>query len=379
MPLRLNIFDSIAEISATAWNHLLVDDNPLLKHAFLLAMENAGCVGAKFGWLPRHMALYQDDELIAAVPLYEKHNSYGEFVFDQSWAQAWERSGLAYYPKLVSAVPYTPAQGARLLARPEHQQQAWPVLMQAMTQLCEELEGSGVHVLFPRQQEQDFLQQEWVARHDCQFHWHNQNYASFDDFLARLTAKKRKNIRQERRKVEQAGITFRRVNGHTASERDLDLAADFYRCTFEDKYGVPTFNRAFFAEIANTMPDNLLLVFADKGEEAIAASIMYCGSDVLYGRHWGCSEFIEQLHFETCYYQGIEFCIENNIALFEPGAQGEHKIARGFLPTKTYSSHWIRDAGFRDAVKSFCTQELRSVDHYIEQLQSSTPYRQETP
>lgn len=360
------------------WNALVIDNNPLLRHELLEAMEICECVGEKFGWFPRHIAVYDGSELAAAMPLYEKHNSYGEFVFDQSWAEAWERAGRHYFPKLVSAVPYTPAQGQRLLVQQGRESEFFPILQQTAVQLCQQIGYSGVHVLFPMSNEQHFLQQQWFARYDCQFHWHNQGYANFDDFLAALKSKKRKNIRQERRRVFDTGVEFRVLDGHTATAADLEKFAEFYDLTFEEKWGVATFNLAFFTMIAEKLPDNLVLVLADHEGETVAGALMYRSDTTLYGRHWGCTRYLEQLHFETCYYQGIEFCIRHGLKLFEPGAQGEHKVARGFVPTLTSSSHWIASEEFGPSIKAFCEREKRSILHYIGQVKESIPYR-ETP
>ena len=375
--LKVEIHPRIDEIPAEAWNALAGETSPFSRHAFLAAMERHGCVGETFGWLPCHLAVWQGARLIGALPLYEKLNSYGEFVFDQAWADAYRRLGMAYFPKLVSAIPYTPAVGPRLLAAPGREAEVAELAMTAARRLAEARGASGVHCLFPRQLEHArFEGAGWMSRHDCQFHWENRGYRDFDDFLAALSAKKRKNIRQERRKVREAGVTLRRLDGHTASEADWRAFARFYDRTFETKWGMATFNLGFFMEVAERMPDRVLLVLADRAAgECVAGALMYRGADTLYGRHWGCVEEIDSLHFEACYYQGIDYCIEQGLKRFEPGAQGEHKIARGFLPTLTRSAHWLTDERLRPAVADFCERERAAVADYMAGLAASSPYR----
>jgi len=376
--LDVKIHDRIDEIPAQDWNSLVGDNHPFLKHEFLHAMEANACVGVNFGWLPRHITVLEDGKIIGAMPLYEKHNSYGEFVFDNAWADAYERSGLRYFPKLVSAIPYTPATGQRLLTTPERFNEVAAVLTQTALQLGQKSNASSLHFLFPRPDEIDYLEsQRYMIRHDCQFHWHNQHYTSFDEFLCTLTNKKRKNIRQERRKVQDAGIVLRQLDGYSASEQDWETWAEFYKNTFDKKWGIATFNLGFFRDIAVTMPDQILLVLADYRGETVAGSLMYRSNIALYGRHWGCSEKHDSLHFEACYYQGIEYCIAEGLQLFEPGAQGEHKLARGFLPTLTRSAHWLLDETFKVPIENFVIHEQQAVQAYIAQCQASSPYKKE--
>jgi predicted N-acyltransferase len=376
--LKIRVHERIDQIAAAAWNRLLRDNNPFLRHEFLLALERHNCVGEKFGWLPRHIAVYDGRELIGAMPLYEKENSYGEFVFDHAWADAYRHAGLNYFPKLVSAIPYTPATGQRLLARPDRAAEVWPLLLSTALELSRQTGASGFHCLFPAWEEQDFLEGNGlISRHDCQFHWQNRGYADFDAFLGQLTARKRKKIRHERRKVERSGVVLRRLDGHTASERDWQHFSRFYNHTFAEKWGIATFNYPFFLDVARQLPDQVLLVLADRDGECIAGSLMYHSDTTLYGRHWGSVEQVDSLHFEACYYQGIEFCIEHGLKLFEPGAQGEHKIARGFLPVLTRSSHWLVDEHFRGPVAAFARHERKAIADYMRQLEQSDPYRKE--
>lgn len=376
LPLQVRIHSSLDEIPAADWNGLVRGGSPFLRHEFLHAMERHGCVGERFGWLPRHVTLWQGGRLVAAMPLYEKHNGYGEFVFDHAWADAWRRAGLRYYPKLVSAIPYTPATGQRLLAVAGRERELWPVLLQTARELTEATGASGAHWLFPEPAEQDFLQRQgWMARYDCQFHWTNRGYRDFDHFLAALTAKKRKNIRRERRRVRDAGVRLRRLDGHTATVEDWQAFARFYGLLFEEKWGMATFNLRFFREVADKLPDQVLLVLAERCGETIAGALMYRSDDRLYGRHWGAAEAVDCLHFEACFYQGIEYCIEQGIRVFEPGAQGEHKLARGFLPVRTCSSHWLAEPAFREPVARFCAHERSAVNDYIGQMRAASPYR----
>lgn len=377
--MKIVIHTCIADIPAESWNALVQDNNPFLRHEFLFALEQHQCVSQAFGWLPRHIALYEDDCLVAAMPLYEKYNSYGEFVFDHAWADAYRQAGLDYFPKLVSSIPYTPASGQRLLVQPERFSQLAPVLLKTALELAEQQSYSGLHLLFPIEEQQDWLQQQGLfARHDCQFHWHNQNYQCFDDFLATLTAKKRKNIRQERKRVEKSGVQLRVLSGVTATETDWDHFALFYVKTFEEKWGTPTLNAGFFKQVAQALPEQIVLVLADKKDQCIAGSLMFCSDTTLYGRHWGCTEYIDKLHFEACYYQGIEYCIRHQLRIFEPGAQGEHKVARGFVPTLTRSSHWLVANPFQQAIERYAQHEQAAIADYMQSCRQHLPYKDVT-
>jgi len=370
------IHNSIAEINAAEWNRLIRDNNPCLRHEFLLAMEQNECVGERMGWFPRHLSVRAGAELKGAMPLYEKTNGYGEFVFDRAWEDAYLRSGRAYYPKLVSAVPYTPATGQRLLCLRDESGVKTGLLKFAL-ELALQSQMSGLHLLFPDHLDHQFLlQQGLMSRHDCQFQWFNRDYQNFDHFLSHLTRKRRKNIRQERRKVKDAGIIIRRLHGDETTERDWQHFEHFYRRLFDRKWGMPTFNLPFFQQIAEQMPKQVLLVLADHGGQCVAGALMYVGDSTLYGRHWGCEGYFDSLHFELCYYQGIEYCIDNGLKLFEPGAQGEHKVPRGFEPVRTCSNHWIADEAFVQPISDFCEQEKRAIADYILQVKESSPYQE---
>lgn len=374
--IRIEIHDQIIDISADQWNRLVIDNQPFLRHEFLAALEIHQCVGDQFGWLPRHIAIYRHNHLVGAMPLYEKYNSYGEFVFDHAWADAYQRSGLSYFPKLVSSIPYTPATGSRLLSLPGEESWVFPALLQTALKLAQELKASSFHCLFPFSKELDWLaSQDLLSRHDCQFHWRNRGYQCFDDFLQQLNNRKRKKIKQERRRVVEAGVKLKVLNGHSATSEQWALFADFYRLTFEEKWGIPTLNYGFFQAVAQALPDQVVLVLAELDGQTIAGALMFCSDNVLYGRHWGCSEQVDFLHFEACYYQGIEFAIKHGLQVFEPGAQGEHKVARGFVPTLTRSSHWLADSRYKVAIEQFCQREHRAVIDYMEQVDASNPYK----
>lgn len=381
---------------------MLQDNNPFMRHEFLAALENHGCVGPEFGWIPCHIGVYEDDKLCAAMPLYQKFNSYGEFVFDHAWADAYKQSGIPYFPKLVSAAPYTPATGQRMLSNnPDQPETHYEILMQTVAQFAVDNKISSYHCLFPRADQLDWLAKlslngsDVLLRHDVQFHWNNQGYNDFEDFLGKLTAKKRKNIRQERKRMQQSGAKLRLLDGHTATAQDWKDFAYFYKTTFEEKWSTPTLNAGFFQEVAEKMPDQVFLVMADlpadsilqdvsdlevsnddeQQDECIAGSLMFRSDTRLYGRHWGCTHQIDKLHFEACYYQGIEYCIRNNLQVFEPGAQGEHKIARGFIPTETRSAHWLNNSPYQDAIAQYVEHERVAIVEYRDQLKS--PYQKD--
>ena len=364
----------MAELPADAWN-ALAGDSPFVQHAFLHALETTECVGAHIGWEPVHLALFRGDRLEAAMPLYVKHHSWGEFVFDWAWADAYRRHGLAYYPKLVCCVPFSPVPGPRLLARNDADRTA---LIQAALKLTQELGFSSFHILFPTEPDHAALNaMPLLHRSGFQFHWNNAGYAGFDDFLAAMTHDKRKKIRQERKKLNTLGVTFRWVEGAASTDADWD---HFYRCyadTYARHRSEPHLNRAFFANLRETMPDNLLLIIADKDGEPVACSFCIKDGQRLYGRHWGTLEYVPGLHFETCYQQGIEYAIAKGLSVFEGGAQGEHKLSRGLVPTATHSWHWLENAEFREAVDRFLERETDAITHYMDELEG--PFRREPP
>ncbi len=376
--MRIVTHTSLEEIPPADWNALSGGRDPFLRHEFLVALERHGCVGERFGWLPRHIAAYDDTGvLIGAVPLYLKDNSYGEFVFDWAWADAYARNGIDYYPKLVSAIPYTPATGSRLLiavgadgAAVSH------ALIDATLELARELDVSSLHWLFTPSEQTELLESHGLMRRTgCQFHWHNHGYRDFNDFLDTFSSAKRKKVKQERRHVSDAGIALEVLHGNAMSESQWHILHGFYCSTFERKSGMPTLTLPFFLEISRTMGESLVLVMARHHGEYVAGAICLRGTDTLYGRHWGCSADYNSLHFEACYYQGIDYCIQQGLRLFEPGAQGEHKISRGFMPTPTWSAHWIAHEGFRDILARYTAQETAHTLEYINELAQHAPYK----
>jgi predicted N-acyltransferase len=374
--LKATVHDSIAEIDSDAWNALVGPDYPFLRHEFLKLAETTGSVSPNAGWTPRHLAVYEGSSLRAAMPLYEKNHSWGEFVFDWAWAQAYQRAGLEYYPKLVAAAPYTPAPSTRLLRAQPGDDEAAAVLLKSATGLALETGCSSVHVLFPTPEEVPVLERHGLlVRKDCQFHWHNRGYRDFDEFLATFTSAKRKKARRDRRRVAEAGIRFRRLRGHDMSADDWSVVYGLIARTFMLRGSLPYFNQAFFEEIGRRLHGNILVILAEKEGRPIAAAIFYESDRTLYGRYWGSDGHYDALHFETCYYQGIDYCIETGKALFEPGTQGEHKIARGFSPVTTWSAHWLAHPEFAGAIERYLDEEGRHVERYMDIVDAHTPYK----
>lgn len=375
--MRIDIIEKLSSIALPAWNLLAGDDNPFLQHQFLTALERNHCL-EEYGWYPQHICLFEDDKLIAAMPMYIKDNSYGELVFDWSWADAYHRHGLPYYPKLVTAIPYTPATGPRLLVHPEYDYTTHASqLVQAAVEYAQNHSMSSLHWLFTDTRDTELLKQSgMMLRLGCQFHWQNHAYTSFEHYLDQFSSQKRKQIRRERKRVREQGIEIEIRHGHDMDEKLWDIYHKFYRDTFERKSGMPTLSLAFFTEIGQTMADNIVLILAKHQERYVASAFNLAGKTTLYGRHWGCDGHYDNLHFEACYYQGLEYCINERLSHFEPGAQGEHKISRGFLPTATWSAHWIANPEFSSAIKQFCEREQIGMQHYIDSLQSHSPFKQ---
>jgi predicted N-acyltransferase len=375
--MQVDVHDSINRIDARDWNRLAGNDYPFLKHEFLAAAENSGCVSPDTGWTPRHLALRATDGKIRAVmPLYEKSHSWGEFVFDWSWAQAYQNAGIDYYPKLISAVPFTPAPSTRVLLGGRNDPDLAMQMLDSAIQLADDTDCSSFHVLFPAANELPVLRDSALQiRKDCQFHWHNQGYRDFDDFLDRFSSAKRKKVKRERRRVAEDGITFRCLHGE---EADRALWNDVYQLisvTFLRRGSMPYFDLDFFIDVSKNLPGTILLVLAERNKSLIAAAIFFESDAVLYGRYWGADAHYNSLHFETCYYQGIEYCIANNKKIFEPGTQGEHKISRGFVPTTTWSAHWLARPEFYSAIRSYLREEGRHIDRYMDAAGNHSPYR----
>jgi len=380
---RTGILSSPAEVPADEWNALLARDaqpTPFLRHEFLDALHVARCAVDDTGWSPHFVTLTDErtGRLAAAAPVYAKQHSYGEYVFDWAWADAYQRNDLPYYPKLLCAVPFTPVQGTRLLAADDDARRR---LAATLLAFAEQSDVSSLHVLFPTGDEAALLESMgMMLREGVQFHWINDGYRHFDDFLGTLEQKKRKNIRAERRKVHEAGVTFRRLTGDRITDADWRFFSRCYRQTYREHYSSPYLNLDFFRTIGATMPENLLLVIAEAGGQPIASALAVYrrgenGGGTLYGRYWGAVEHVPCLHFETAYYQLLEFCIEAGLDTFEGGAQGEHKLARGFLPTVTHSAHWLAHPAFSDAVARFLERETEHIHAYVDELREHDPFR----
>ncbi len=372
--LELYFHTSISGIKAEEWNQLAGSSNPFVSYEFLAALENHQCVGEEFGWFPYHLSVRNSHQvLVGACPLYIKTNSYGEFVFDWSWASAYERAGLNYYPKMICSSPYNPVTGPRLLA---DRLEIKTVMIEQIIKVADKLNMSGMHWLFTNEQDTQLCRSKGLQlRLGCQYHWQNHDYANFDEFLATFISRKRKKVKRERRIVAEQHIHNEIIHGNEASEYQINLAHQYYVSTFDRKSGLPTLSADFFQEICQTMGDKIVFIFAKLDKDYVACAIALRSDVALYGRFWGCEQELHSLHFETCFYQGIDYCIQNKLQTFEPGAQGEHKITRGFLPTKTWSAHWIKDSQFKDAIYTFCQREQQAMHEQCDELLSLSPYR----
>ena len=370
------VVGDLATIGETTWNALVEASshgNPFLRYEFLHALHATGCAAPRSGWEMQYLTLWRGEELAGAVPLYRKHHSYGEYVFDWAWASAYQQHGVEYYPKWLAAVPFTPVPGARLLA-PDSGTRV--VLADALLSHARESGLSSLHVLFaPSDEIEPLANAGMLTRRAVQFHWLNRQYSSFDDYLASLAQPKRKKIRAEKRKVSAEGIGFERKVGGDIDEADWDVFMRCYATTYAAHYSTPYLNRRFFLQIAKAMPDNLLMVTALRDRRPIAAALALFDDERLYGRYWGAIEYVACLHFETSYYQMIEFAIERNLKVFEGGAQGEHKLARGFEPVTTYSSHWLAHPAFADAVERYLQRESGGIEAYVDELNERSALR----
>ncbi len=377
---HLEIVDCLSDISAGEWNTLLpADAGPFLRHEFLSALEETGCVGGNTGWQVAHLLLKNQSALAGAMPLYLKQHSYGEFVFDWSWAQAYEQQGMQYFPKALCAIPFTPVQGSRILSAPSLDINfVQSKVSEGLKTLIDQNNLSSAHVLFPQTYElESFKKEGFMLRDSVQFHWHNQDFQSFEHFLKILTMKRRKNIRREREQVTREHISFKHIPGNTATDQDWEF---FYRCyenTYLEHRSNPYLSEAFFKLWAKRMPENLHLIIAQRDQNPIAASLLVVDpiTSKAYGRYWGAIEYVPCLHFETAYYQAIEYCIGHQIHTFEGGAQGEHKMARGFLPTTIQSAHYIADPQFSKAVKHFLDREHQGIGAYVDELAEHSPLK----
>lgn len=378
--ISVQVVTRIADIAAADWDACAGGDNPFVSHAFLNALETSGSVSSETGWLPQHLVVADESGGVAAcMPMYLKNHSYGEYIFDWGWADAYERAGGKYYPKLQSAAPFTPAMGPRLLIRPDAGDKYFDILTAGMIQLARKHDVSSLHVTFPTEDQWHRLGEAgFLKRTSKQFHWENKGYDSFDQFLSALNSRKRKAIKKERRQVDEQGVTLRRLTGDDLKESHWDIFYGYYTNTIDRKWGRPYLTREFFSLLGETMNDIALLIIAESDGEPVAGALNLIGADTLFGRNWGCSDHFKFLHFEACYYQAIEFAIENKLRWVEAGAQGPHKIQRGYLPREVYSVHWIEDANFRHAVSQFINQERLDVDYEINGLLDYSPYKKDT-
>lgn len=375
----LEFISSVEQVGNAIWTDICGTDYPFLRYPFLKALESSGCVDADSAWQTHHAIIKNGGRVAAILPLYRKYDSYGEYVFDWAWADAYSRHGFNYYPKLVSAIPYTPATGPRLCAAPDvDKQAAWSFFLDGIKQELARLNGSSWHCLFPREDESHQLQELGVShRLGCQYHWINGGYSDFDDFLSTFSSRKRKNLNKERRRVAEQGIALSRKRGDEVSEEEWRQFYVFYQLTYFKRSGRQGYlNEKFFRTLAAEMPEQIIMVQARHQETLVGAALFFEGGDTLYGRYWGCQEEFDFLHFEACYYQGIEYAIQQGLKRFDPGAQGEHKIQRGFTPLLTWSNHWLALEPFRDAVDRFLEQERPALREYLEDAKTLLPFKQ---
>lgn len=372
--IEIAVVQSLADVDPLQWNRL-TQRNPFVSHEFLSVLHETGCASRRTGWLPHYLLLTDQGRLTGAMPLYLKNHSRGEYVFDHAWAEAFERHGLSYYPKLLSAVPFSPIAGPRLLAQNAADRQ---LLARAAIQLTRELQVSSLHVLFPEPDDVEALRAAgYLLREGVQFHWTNAGYTSFEAFLATMNHDKRKKVRQDRRRVNEAGVVFRHVRGSAITPADLTFFYQCYAGTYANHWSSPYLTPEFFESLATRLPDSLLLIIAEQAGAPMACALNIVGDGVMYGRYWGCTHFVSGLHFETCYLQSIDYCITHGIGKFEGGAQGEHKMSRGLLPTPTWSAHWVADARFSEAIADFLERETRGMGRYLDELESHSPFKAE--
>lgn len=374
MSLRIRVADSLSGVDAIAWD-ALARGHPFSSHAYLSALVDTGCASARTGWQPQFLILEREGALAGAMPLFVKSHSRGEYVFDWAWADAYQRHGLEYYPKLVCAVPFTPVAGPRILAGTDADQAA---LVAAALEAAREF--SSLHVLFPRDEEAQAMQAcGLLLRRTVQFHWQNEGYADFEAFLARMNHQRRKNIRQERRRVREAGVDFEALRGESIGERDW---AFFHRCyanTYSAHHSRPYLSLDFFLRVGATLARHIVLFIARRAGQPIAASLCFVADGTMYGRYWGAIEHVPLLHFEACYYRPIEFAIAEGLATFEGGAQGEHKLFRGLLPVESRSAHWLAHPRFFSAVEDFLDREAKGISRYVDELNEHSPFKDATP
>jgi uncharacterized protein len=378
--LSAAIHSTTASIEAKLWNRLVpqtngITDNPFLEHGFFLALENSGSAVPETGWLPQHIILYRGEEPVGLMPLFLKSHSQGEYVFDHAWADAIERAGGHYYPKFQSAIPFTPASAPKLLV-PSDDPIIKTALLDTTEQLALKLNASSVHATFVGETEAKLaLSKGWLVRHDTQFHWHNLGFSSFEEFLDTLSSRKRKNLRKERQKALSGGLKVKWLAGEEITESHWDAFFEFYQDTGARKWGQPYLTREFFSELSTNMAKNIVLMMVEDGGKYIAGALNFLGKDTIYGRYWGCTRQVPFLHFELCYYQAIDYAIAHKFNTVEAGAQGEHKLARGYTPTLTRSIHWLENSGLRRAVADYLEHERQAVSQNRELLGAHTPFK----
>jgi len=377
MTIDVSIIGAINEVTADEWNQLVDSDNPFARFEFLNALEQHHCVGQTYGWLPQHIIVKENNQIIGASPMYLKNNSYGEFVFDWAWADAYHRSGIEYYPKLVTSIPYTPATGQRFLIKDNNRyEEISQLIINAGLQHAKTIGVSSMHWLFTNDKDTRQLKNKGLMlRLGCQFHWKNNGYTDFDHYLSFFNSKNRKKIKRERKQVQQQDIEIEIRTGQEMTDELWVIYHAFYTSTFDKKSGMATLSLGFFKALGETMAENVLVLFAKFNNEYVASAFCIRGEKTLYGRHWGCSEEFNNLHFELCYYQGLEYCIKNGLTRFEPGAQGEHKIYRGFLPTETWSAHWIAHPEFDKVIRKHVEHECAGMQHYIKEMHTHSPFK----
>lgn len=378
--LAVRTLDAVSRVDRADWDRCAGDENPFVSWDFLNALEESGSVGADAGWLPQHAALEDaSGKIIGVAPMYLKNHSQGEYVFDWGWADAYERAGGRYYPKLIVAVPFTPVTGPRLLVPPGPRQVAHrKALIGALVQIASKIGVTNLHITFPTPAEKDIADDlGLLIRRAFQYHWHNDGYETFDEFLGALASRKRKGIRKERRAIADSGVAVRPLTGDDLRSDHWDVFHRFYTDTYDRKWGYPYLTREFFQLLNERMADKVALMWADFDGEPIAAALNLIGSDALYGRNWGCSADVKNLHFETCYYQAIDFAISRGLKRVEAGTQGPHKVQRGYLPVETWSAHWLKDDGFRNAVADFLDRERPAILHEMRIMSRHSPYRQD--
>ena len=377
--IEAHILGSITQVDAASWDRCAGRDNPFVRHAFLSVLEESGSSTTETGWHPRHIVLKTPQgAILGAVPMYLKNHSYGEYVFDHGWADAFERAGGRYYPKLQVSVPFTPVTGPRLLAPPgPGAEEVRTALLSTCVGICDQIDVSSVHITFPTEDEFDLMGDAGLLqRTGIQFHWLNEGYESFGDFLASLASRKRKQIRKERQAVADSGLAINALTGSEIEERHWDAFFAFYQATGSRKWGVPYLTREFFSLLGERMADAVVLVMVERAGQPIAGALNLAGSDALYGRNWGAIEDHRFLHFEACYYRAIDYAIDHGLKRVEAGAQGPHKLARGYLPVPTYSAHWVANESLRDAVAHYLDHETREIDREITVLERHGPFRQ---